>query len=269
MLTSIPTAEEGDKIALNRSLAEELHLFVELPTCTEIRVDGVASHMVYARLLASVTYMNMLDEPTPVNESIMKVIQFTVNDLEQEATAYATVTVYPVNDPPKLSNVTIVFNESTKEPVYLFSSETSVEDSDNDTLEWITIEIEPTDFLDNLTLLTTEMGNINVSLVGGDLAPKTTCFPTKNNQTTQSIALYGPASTEDFNNAIHNITFSNNCPGLNTTTRLIRVTVFDGVDVFVSWVYVNISAIDDLPVCYFGQWPVSATCTILCIVLYL
>ena len=222
-----------------------------------ISIEGDASQMAYAELLATVTYINSMDEPTPVDESVEKIIKFTVNDLERDAIANATVTVYPVNDPPELPVVTIVFNESTRDPVYLFTSEIEIDDSDNNTLEWIRIRIEPVDFLDNLTLFTDSIDNINFTLSGGDSAPKTSCFPAKNNETTQTIKLYGPASTEDFNNAIHNITFSNVCPGLNTSQRSIEITLFDGVDEFVSWVYVDISAIDDVPVCYFGQWPVS------------
>ena len=255
----IPLAESEDKILIDESIANANGLVVISNNSNEyIEIVGVATQSVYAELLASALYINRADEPTPPDSPENRVIVFTVSDEERTVSANTTVTLYPVNDPPQLPIVTVVYNETTQDPVYLFNSSVKIDDSDNTTIEYLTIEFMPSvDFLDNLTLPNISDVNISVTQYGGELSPKTACYPAANNITTQKITLKGPATTESFDEILRHITFSNVCPGLKPEQRSIAFTLSDGIDVFTSWVYVDIAVVKDPPVCYFGQWPVS------------
>lgn len=242
---------------INETLAYELNLMLTV-TGDYIVMERVTTQDVYHAILETATFVNTADEPTPVNETrVVSIVFYVFDNSNQSSNATASVTLHPVNDPPELPNVTVSFNESTRTPVFLFTQETSIDDSDNNTLDWVIIELLSADFLDNLTVVSSDVVSFTTS--GGDLAPTLACYPAENNETVQSITFSGPASKEDFNNAIRNITFNNPCPGLKREQRSVRVTLSDGVDKFTSWVYIDIEAVDDPPVCYFGQWPVSDT----------
>ena len=222
---------------------------------THIMISGLATQQTYESILATTKFNNTADEPTPPNVEVNRTILFSVSDNNYTVYAIATVTLEPVNDPPIIPEATVIFNETTREPVYLFDTSNIIDDSDHDVLVWITLEIDPPlDSLDNLTIPDADYVNISWMSLS---APHGTCFPFINNHTIQNINISGPANKSVFNDVLHRITFSNDCPGINLTQRSIRITLFDGVDIGYSWLYVDIHNFNDAPLCYFGAWPVS------------
>ena len=84
------------------------------------------------------------------------------------------------------------------------------------------------------------------------------CSPAVNEYAIQRITINGALNKTEYNYALSNITFSNDCPGLLLTPRRIEIAVIDDRMGFgVIDMYVNIGAVDDPPYCFFGTWPVS------------
>lgn len=219
-----------------------------------ILLYGLEDQPIYASVLASVKYNSSADEP-PMPGT--RVITFTVQEDAFITASTATVTIKYVNDPPAVVPlVGVTFNESTRTPVSLFDSAAFIDDSDDDVLQWVTIELtqQSLDAMDNLTISTTN--GVTIERVPTSEG-SSVCLPAENELTYQYINVMGPANKSVFVSALRSLTFSNDCPGLDTGDRMVSVTLADDDDENVQIVYVSIEAVDEPPSCYFGPWPVS------------
>ena len=249
-------AHDEDYLEINWSLVDINNLTNKTnANQTQITILGNATQYTYASILQTAKFGNTADEPTPPYIPVNRDILFEVKDSNFFATATATVTLEPVNDPPTIQVGNVTFNETTREPIFLFASSTLIDDTDHKQLIWITIEIYPhIDSLDNLTIPDITGVNISREYIW---APTSVCFPATNEFTVQRINISGPANKSVFQDALYNITYNNDCPGLVLTQRSVRIDLFDGDDIDIVWTFIDIEAFNDTPVCFFGPWPVS------------
>ena len=227
-------------------------------TSTYILLSGSATQSDYATVLSSVTFINTDDEPTPRDQSINKIVEFKVFDDNFNDTSIATITLMPVNDFPTLNVSDVTFNESTRNPVYLFPPDVAIDDSDDDVMQFAIITIEsPYDSLDNLTIANVTDLTISPQTIIDRAPILSVCSPATNEYTVQRISISGPSNKTEFNYALSNITFSNYCPGLLKSSREVSIVIFDEMNGFSPiTMYINIATVDDPPYCYFGSWPV-------------
>ena len=226
---------------------------------TQIIIEGSATQSVYAAVLATVRFINTDDEPTPRLMSINRIVQFEVFDEFFNDTSIANVTLIPINDSPFITVSDVTFNETTRNPVYLFPPDISIDDSDDDVIIGAAIEIRsPFDSMDNITV--PDMPGLvfqRQTLTTPEPEPSV-CSPAVNEYTIQRITINGALNKTEYNYALSNITFSNDCPGLLLTPRRIEIVINDERMGFRTInMYVNIAAVDDPPYCFFGTWPVS------------
>ena len=224
---------------------------------TRIIIEGSATQSVYAAVLATVKFINTDDEPTPRLESISRIVQFEVFDEFFNNTSIATVTLIPINDAPIVIVSDVIFNETTRDPVYLFPPDVSIDDSDDDLIFAAVIFVmSPFDSMDNITV--PDMPGLAIIRQAEPNPEPSVCSPAVNEYTIQRITINGVLNKTEYNYALSNITFSNDCPGLLLTPRHIRIVISDDrMETGVINMDVNIGAVDDPPYCFFGTWPVS------------
>ena len=224
---------------------------------TRIIIEGSATQSVYAAVLATVTFINTDDEPTLGLENISRVVQFEVFDEYFNDTSIATVTLIATDDSPFVIVSDVTFNETTRDPVYLFPPDVSIDDSDDDVIYGAYIVVRtPFDSMDNITI--PDMPGLTIQHITEPNPDPSVCSPAVNEYTIQRIHINGALNKTEYNYALSNITFSNDCPGLLLTPRHIEIGIrdtrkeFSGIDM-----NVNIAAVDDPPYCFFETWPVS------------
>ena len=226
---------------------------------TRIIIEGSATQSVYAAVLATVTFINTDDEPTPRLMSINRIVQFEVFDEFFYDTSIANITLIPINDSPFINVSDVTFNETTRNPVYLFPPDVSIDDSDDDVIIGAEITImSPFDSMDNLSI--PDMPGLTITRrTDTDPQPDpSVCSPAVNEYTIRRINIGGTVNKTEYNYALSNITFSNDCPGLLLTPRHIIIVINDERMGFrTTNMHVNIAAVDDPPYCFFGTWPVS------------
>ena len=224
---------------------------------TRIIIEGSATQSVYAAVLATVTFINTDDEPTPRLENISRIVQFEVFDEYFNDTSIANVTLMPTNDVPFVNVSDVTFNEATRDPVYLFPPDVSIDDSDDDVIYGAAIVVRsPFDSMDNITI--PDMPGLDIIRQTEPNPEPSVCSPAVNEYAIQRITINGALNKTEYNYVLSNITFSNDCPGLLLTPRRIEIVVIDDRMGFgVINMYVNIGAVDDPPYCFFGTWPVS------------
>ena len=259
LLSPPPIADKQyDTISLNTTLVSEYGLVLSnSSTSTYILITGSATQSAYAAILSTVTFINTADEPTPRDQSINRIVQFQVFDENFSDTSIANITLMPVNDAPTVNVSDVTFNESTRDPVYLFPPDVAIDDSDDEIMLHAEVQIQsPYDSMDNLTITSsTDLTIITQTIT--DLSPSpSVCSPAMNEYTIQRITMLGPLNKTEYNYALSNITFSNYCPGLLTSRRRVTIVLFDGMDFRRIDMYINIAPVDDPPYCYFGSWPV-------------
>ena len=229
-----------------------------------INVTGMASQKQYKDFLSTVQYQSSADEQTPVNEISNRSILFQIWDYsvdimkaKPEAEAIATVLILPVNDAPRINtNGSVDFDEATRIPVNLFSINDAIDDSDDEDLLWVTVQLHPPlDSQDKLSI--PNVDGLTISRKKILEAPHGSCRPASELYQDQFINISGLASKKLYENALHNVTFNNDCPDLRNDTRTILVHLYDGNDTGTTVVNVSILSVDDPPLCYFGYWPVS------------
>lgn len=252
------TATSGAKLWINSALISNLGVQVEGLGSDLLIVNGSAAQENYSQLLATVSYYNTDEEPVPPGETRQQNVEFNVFDDRFNAVAMATITLYPKNDPPCVStnNTKIVYNERARVPINLFSSTDRITDSENDTISWVTIEIyQSLDNRDNLSLSVAT--DINVLQQSTTIPTDSNCFPFAANNTYQFLNFSGIAMPSSYEQILHNITFNNDCPDMNSFQRTVIITASDGISSKSINISINISEYDDPPLCYFGNWPVS------------
>jgi hypothetical protein len=224
---------------------------------TQLIIDGEATQDDYRSLLATVAFINTDDEPTPPHASVRRLVQFNISDDVFDAMiAMTTVTIEPVNDCPMIPSFRVMFNETSRDPINLFSTSIMIDDSDHTILENISIMIYPSvDSMDNVTIANVSGLNITRSAYNGSII--SACDPAVNEFTVQEIILEGPANKSTFEEALYSIMYSNGCPGISLTPRSLLVSLNDGACSHDVWIYIDIIPLDDGPVCYFGSWPGS------------
>ena len=236
-----------------------------------INVTGMASQKEYADFLSTVQYQSNADEQTPVNEISNRSILFQIWDdsvdnvqVESVAEATATVLIFPVNDAPQINTVgSVIFDEATRIPVNLFSINDTIDDSDNERLLWVTIQLHPPlDSQDKLSV--PNVDGLTISREKILEAPPGSCIPASELYQDQFINISGLASKKEYEDVLHNVTFNNDCPNLRNDTRTILVHLYDGNDTGTTVVTVSILSVDDPPSCYFGYWPVSVALLYFC-----
>uniref|UniRef100_A0A1X7V4J9 Cadherin domain-containing protein n=1 Tax=Amphimedon queenslandica TaxID=400682 RepID=A0A1X7V4J9_AMPQE len=257
-ITILDADYQYDTISLNTTMVSQYGLVLSnTSTSTYILIEGSATQSAYAHVLSTVTFINTDDEPTPRDRSINRIVDFEVSDDSFTDTSIANITLMPVNDIPTLSVPDVTFNESTRDPVYLFPPDVAIDDSDDEIIEFARVRIEsPYDSMDNLTIHGTTDLTITTQTITDPAPTPSVCSPAVNEYTIQQISMTGPLNKTDFNYALSNITFSNYCPGLLTSRRRVSIILFDEMMGFspIS-MYINIATVDDPPYCYFGSWP--------------
>ena len=226
----------------------------------------MSSQKKYADFLSSVQYHSSADEQTPVNEISNRSILFQIWDNNEDilqaefiAAATATVLILPVNDAPEIVTFgSVVFNEATRLPVNLFSTEDVIDDSDSEDLLWVTIKLHPpVDSQDKLSV--PDIEGLTISRRKVFEGPPGLCRPASELYQDQFINITGLASKKVYENVLYNVTFSNDCPALRNDTRTVLVYLYDGKDAGSTLVTISILSVDDPPLCYFGYWPVSVS----------
>ena len=251
--------KQYDTISLNTTLVSEYGLVLSnSSTSTYIQITGSATQSAYAAILSTVTFINTADEPTPRDQSINRIVQFQVFDENFNDTSIANITIMPVNDVPEVSVPDVTFNESTRDPVYLFPPDVAIDDSDDEIMLFATIQIQsPYDSMDNLTITSSTDLIITTQTIINPPPSPSVCSPAMNEYTVQRITMSGPLNKTEYNYALSNITFSNYCPGLLTSSRSVSIVIFDEMMSFDTiTMHINIAPVDDPPYCYFGSWPV-------------
>ena len=240
-------------------LAASYGIHVSGTESSQLVLSGSASQDSYRQVLATVRYINTADEPTAPNATSQRTVDFLVEDESFNATASTVIILHPKNNPPNVTTAVervVTFDESTRNPVHLFTSSDQIVDPDSDQVVWVTVEINPApDSRDNLSVA--EVQGLSITRLARATPTDSTCFPFANNNTAQFINVSGVAALSAYEEALHNLTFSNDCPDLELASRTVQVTLSDGISSNTIRVFVNISAFDDPPLCYFGHWPVS------------
>ena len=229
-----------------------------------INVTGMASQKEYEQFLSTVQYHSSADEQTPVNEISNRSILFQIWDYSGDilkakfvAEATATVLILPVNDAPQINTAgSVDFYEATRMPVNLFSINDTIDDSDNEDLLWVTVQLHPAlDSQDKLSV--PNVDGLTISREKILEAPPGSCMPAHELYQDQFINISGLASKTTYEDVLHNVTFNNDCPDLRNNTRTILVHLYDGSHTGTTVVNVSIWSVDDPPLCFFGYWPVS------------
>lgn len=256
--------EEDDSLIANWAILPSTVMNYSTPDV--VNITGMASQDVYADFLSTVQYYSSADEHTPINQISNRSIQFLIWDEDEdilqakftaEATAY--LTILPLDDAAVIVTAgDVVFNETTRNPVNLFSTNDVIDDTDDDDLLWISIQLyPPVDSQDRLAV--PNIDGLTISREHLLDAPLSTCNPASETYQHQFINISGLASKRVYEDALYNVTFSNDCPGLQKDTRNIIVHLYDGRETGNTSVTVAIAPVDDPPLCYFGLWPVSIT----------
>ena len=201
----------------------------------------MALQSIYQLVLRQIYYVNTAEEPG----DIQRVVQLTIDDERFTTTAFTTVIITPTNDPAILNFTTrqLVFNETARTPLNLFSQDDILTDPDGGTLQWITISIiSPND--------------PNDTLVGDAQGAGLLVSPNAG----RVLNISGEGSFMDYERVLDTVTYNNVFPGMNTTERTIVVLTFDGMtESFIHSITISVIPFDDQPMCFFDNTLVS-TC---------
>ena len=203
--------------------------------------NGTALQEDYQEVLAEVFFQNLADEPGNVEQTV----SFFITDGVFNDTSTTTVQIRATNDPALFSFIVknLTFFEQTRDSVSLFAPEDTLSDADGtDILQWVTVEITPNiDSMDMLDASSTS-NELNIDRISSALG------------NVYRLNISGEANFSVYEEILRTVTFSNNFPGINDTTRNIEVVTFDGLNESPPHVILlNIITIDDPPMCYFGS----------------
>jgi len=207
-----------------------------------LEIIGRATAEEYVDFLSTVQYSNMLEEPN--NAYQQRNITVTIREYYQFSESYVLVELIPVNDPAQFnfSNRTVIFNESTRDPVLLFESIDTIEDPDPDsgTLTYATLSLWPIVHVGD-TIMITDNGELNIYSDG------------------TYINVSGEADFSTYEQVLKTATFVNTFLDPNPSVqRQVIVNTFDGNDNSNGpTIFINISAFDDPPYCFFNDNLVS------------
>ena len=228
-------------------IADTNGINISQPDSWTLLLTNEAPQSVYQTVLSEIFFVNTADEPGKIE----RLIRFTIEDDTFNSTAFTFVEIIPTND-PAFFNFTIrelTFNESTREPVSLFSQDDILIDPDETggVLQWITVEIvSPND--PNDTLLANDQGTgLSISPNGGRL-----------------LNISGSGNFTQYEAVLDTVVYFNNFPGMNTTERIINIFTFDGMNVsFVHSITITVIPFDDQAMCYFNMLvSVSNSCPV-------
>ena len=202
-----------------------------------LEINGSATIEEYLIVLSTVQYFNTLDEPNIAYPE--RNITVTIREDLQYSDSYITVQLVPVNDPAQYNfpNRTIIFNESTRNPVLLFDPSYVIEDSDPDggTLTYATLSLWPI-VHENDTIMITDNGGLSVD----------------GNQTYINVS--GVADFSTYERVLRTATFVNMFLDPDPSIqRQVIVNTFDGRNNSNGpTIFINISAFDDPPYCFYN-----------------
>ncbi len=161
------------------------------------------------------------------------------------ANATTTVDIVPVNDPAFLNfqSRSLIFNEATRNEVFLFEPGDTITDSDGITLEWISLEIiSPVDSYDAFAV------NIGTSNLVVD-------YRSASEGERRLLNISGTADNATYVEVLQTVSFVNVFPGLELANRLVEVTTYDGeTESPPHSITIIIQPFDDPPMCFFGEW---------------
>ena len=192
-------------------------------------------------MLAEVFFQNLAEEPGDGERSVT----FFITDGEFNDTSTTTVQIRATNDPAlfSFSEKSLTFFEQTRDPVSLFGPEDTLSDADGtNILQWMTIAIAPN--IDSMDILDASSSNdrLNVALFTSALG------------NVYRLNISGEANFSVYEEVLSTVTFSNDFPGINDSTRNIEVITFDGLNESpLHLIFLSINTTDDPPVCYFGS----------------
>ena len=192
----------------------------------------------YEAVLSEIFFQNIATEPV----SSLRNISFIIGDELFRNTAFTIIEIIPTNDPAfiDITNPNITFNETTRDPLNLFSSNDTISDDDGDSLDMIRIVIYPTNDLMDILAADPVGTGLNVTL------------STNPNDNTQ-LVISGTANFSTYIQVLQTVTFANNFPGIDRTTRLVNVYTFDGMtESPPHQIRIVIDPFDDPPICFFG-----------------
>jgi len=214
-----------------------------------LEINGTATAEEYMNFLSTVRYSNLLDEPNNAYQE--RNITVTISEYTQSSVSHILIELIAVNDPAQFNfhNRTVTFNESTREPVALFKFTDIIEDPDRDggTLIYATLSLWPI-VHEGDTIMVTENGGLNISTNG------------------TYINVSGEAYFSSYEQVLKTATFINTFLDPSPSVqRQVIVNTFDGSDDSDGpTIFINISAFDDPPYCFFNGNLVSSCEKFMC-----
>ena len=218
-------------------MADDYNITITKVSLQELRLSNEAPQSVYQNILREVYFVNTANEPGRVDRTVT----FTIDDGNFSTTAFTTVEIIPTNDPAILNFTerVLTFDESTREPVYLFEQGDALLDPDMDggTLLWVVIQIVAPDDPNDTLMANVQGTDLTVSFSDSRL-----------------LNISGNGTFSQYETVLSTVVYYNNFPGMNLEDRVIHVLTFDGKDIsFVQLINVTIIPFDDQPMCYFNM----------------
>ena len=241
---STPGSTPYDQLFLSEAgqgLATEAGISWEQPDNQTLVFRNPAPQEDYRAVLAEVFFQNLADEPGDTERDVT----FFITDGDFNDTSTTTVQIRATNDPALFSfaEKSLTFFEQTRDPVSLFAAEDTLSDSDGtDVLQWVTIAITPN--IDSMDILDVSSSNdlLNVDRFTSALG------------NVYRLNISGEANFSVYEEVLRTVTFSNDFPGINDSTRNIEVVTFDGLNESPPhFIFLSINTTDDPPMCYFGS----------------
>jgi len=208
-----------------------------------LEIGGRATAEEYMDFLSTVQYFNALDEPNNAYQERSITVTISEDD-DQSSESYILVNLISVNDPAQFNFAerTITFDESARMPINLFEDSNTIEDPDKDggTLTYATLSLQPIIHEGDIIMVTDNEGLV----VDG-------------NETYINVS--GVANLEIYERVLKSVTFVNTFLDPNPDElREVLINTYDGKDDSDGpTIFINISAFDDPPHCFFNDDLVS------------
>lgn len=207
-----------------------------------LRLTGLAPQDNYEDILSDIMYENTADEPGSVSREVLFAI---MDDDSFVSTATTIVTIIPTNDKAIINfdggARNLVYDEFSRTPLDLFRENDTITDSDGNTLEWLTVSLEPG--VDPNDVLAADAGDTGLTV---------TITPAGDGEILLNIS--GNGTFAAYKSVLNTVTFVNLFPGMEQETRRLAVVTFDGeTQCADSHITIAITGFNDPPMCFFVE----------------